>query len=119
MLVHEKARTDTVGSVEKPQYNTIGRTTAATRAHIDVRTLVRMSYTRQQLQDRVPTQMNMDAPANTVSVIPTTVQFTVVDARVLWNTPIDGWTGVADEAVEFVVPLTEHVAILGIVGAFS
>ena len=40
-----------------------------------------------------------------------------VNITVLWNTPIDGWTGVADEAVEFVVPLTSHVRKLGIVGA--
>ena len=43
----------------------------------------------------------------------------VINVTVLWNAPIDGWVGVADEAVEFLVPLASRLRHLGIVGAAS
>lgn len=38
--------------------------------------------------------------------------------KVLWNAPLHSWTGVASEAVAFLVPLSRYLPNLGLVGGF-
>ena len=42
-----------------------------------------------------------------------------VNATVLWHAPLTGWTGDADEAVEFIMPVHNMVQAFGSVGALS
>ncbi len=39
-----------------------------------------------------------------------------LDVEILWNAPVHSWTGVAEEAVDFVVPLANHIPRLGLAG---
>ena len=39
-----------------------------------------------------------------------------MQANILWNAPLHSWTGVASEAVDFLVPLALRLPNLGLVG---
>lgn len=43
---------------------------------------------------------------------------TVAESEVLWNAPLHSWTGVAAEAVEYLMPLSAVLPNLGLVGGY-
>ena len=50
---------------------------------------------------------------------PTGPRPSILQTSVLWNTPLHSWTGVASEAVNFLVPLSNKLPHLGVVGGYS
>eukprot|EP00039_Didymoeca_costata_P018146 m.332278 g.332278 ORF g.332278 m.332278 type:complete len:477 (+) comp16915_c0_seq1:238-1668(+) len=43
----------------------------------------------------------------------------IIYSEILWNTPLHSWTGVASEAVDFLVPLASRLPNLAVVGGYS
>jgi hypothetical protein len=39
-----------------------------------------------------------------------------LEARIIWNAPIHSWTGIASEAVDFLIPLAELAPNLELTG---
>ncbi|EDQ91879.1 uncharacterized protein MONBRDRAFT_23116 [Monosiga brevicollis MX1] len=42
-----------------------------------------------------------------------------IQARIIWNAPVHSWTGIASEAVDFLVPLAKRIPLLGLTGGYT